>query len=103
MCAERWRKRHEYDLTTQFESAPPTEDYPPPEYHNLSLSTGLVSTNQQAESRNRGTGRGTNYRSMSQAERTSDATRNRNNDTARETLLSDVSNDVGDQSDNEDT
>uniref|UniRef100_A0A1X7V1M1 Uncharacterized protein n=1 Tax=Amphimedon queenslandica TaxID=400682 RepID=A0A1X7V1M1_AMPQE len=98
MCAERWRKRQEYDLTTQFEAAPPTE-YPPPEYHNLSLSTGLVSTNQQAASRNRGS----NYRSMSQAERASDATRNRNNDMARETLLSDVSNDAGDQSDNEDT
>ena len=106
MCAERWRKRHEYDLTSQFERAPPTEDYPPPQYHNLSLSTGLVLTNQQAASGNRrGTGRGSNYRSMSQAERrTSDAARNGNStDIARETLLSDVSNDVNDQSDNEDT
>lgn len=114
-CAERWRRRHEYDLTTQFESAPPLDEHPPPAYHNLSMSTGLALTNRQAVSGNRGA----SYRSTSQTERRSNSEstdrgnatdtrrntastgtrRNNDNDSARETLLS--NDDSEEQSDND--
>lgn len=70
-CLDKWRKKHEYDLSSQYETYTQREDEEdrPPEYHNLSFSTGLIADGHRQNSR-RNRRETNNYQSMERSNST---------------------------------